>query len=130
MKSATDWMMERETILLIEDEEYLIEVLSKGIEKLGYRVVEARTGMEAIALARLLGQNIYCALLDIMLPDMAAMDVYRGLMEAHPKLTVLVSTGSDLGGPVQDILTAGAQGFIQKPYTLDALSKKLKELVK
>jgi two-component system cell cycle sensor histidine kinase/response regulator CckA len=116
------------TILLIEDEEPLIEVLSEVIEKLGYLVMEARTGMEAIAVARLLGQNIDCALLDIVLPDMAAIDVYRGLMEAHPGLTVLVSTGSDLEGPVQDILAAGAQGFIQKPYTLEALSEKLKEL--
>jgi CheY-like chemotaxis protein len=121
--------MGTKTILLIEDEESLIEVLSEVIKKLGYRVVEARTGTEAIAVAHRLGRDIDCALLDIVLPDMPAVDVYRGLKEAYPGLMVLVSTGSDPEGPAQDILAAGAQGFIQKPYSLEALSKKLKELL-
>lgn len=75
-----------------------------------------------------LGRNIDCTL-DIVLPDMAAVDVYGGLREAYSGLTTLVSTGSDTEDPAREIREAEAQCFIQKPYTLDALSEKLKELL-
>jgi two-component system, cell cycle sensor histidine kinase and response regulator CckA len=127
--SSKDRMIGTGTILLIEDDEALIDILSTMLSMLGYGVAKARTGGEAVAIGRRLGNEIDCAILDIELPDMAAIDVYQGLMEAHPELMVLVSTGSDPEGNARDIMAAGAQGFIQKPYTLEALSEKLKEVV-
>jgi two-component system cell cycle sensor histidine kinase/response regulator CckA len=82
-----DRMMGTGTILLIEDEEDLIEVLSEVIEKLGYRAVAARTGTEAIALARRLGSDIDCALLDIVLPD--------DLLKASLKISMGDSVGKE-----------------------------------
>ena len=97
---------------------------------MGCLVVDARTGgEEAIAIGHRLGGEIDCALLDIGLPDMGALYVYRGPKEEHPGLTVLVSTGAPTSKVPRHILAAGAQGFIQKPYTLTALSEKLKELL-
>jgi len=96
---------------------------------MGYRVVDARTGGEAIAIGHRLGGEIDCALLDIGLPDMGALYVYRGFKEAQPGLTVLLSTSAPTPKVPRHIPAAGAQGFIQKPYSLTALSEKLKELL-
>jgi len=54
---------------------------------------------------------------------MTAIEVYRAIMEAHPGLAVLVSTGFEPKRHARDILAAAAQGFIQKSYTLEALPR-------
>jgi len=96
---------------------------------MGYRVVDARTREETISRGHRLGGEIDCALLDIGLPRMGALFVYRGLKEAHPRVTVLVSMVVPTLKVPRHILAAGPPGFIQKPYTLKTISEKLKELL-
>jgi CheY-like chemotaxis protein len=117
------------TILLIEDESAVLETLRKLIERLGYRVVEAHTGEEAVRLARTFQGNIDLALLDVFLPDMNGNKIYPLLKKYRPHLNVLVCSGYSVNGPAQEILDAGAQGFIQKPVSISALSEKLNDLL-
>jgi signal transduction histidine kinase/CheY-like chemotaxis protein len=117
------------TILLIEDDETVIEVNRTMLETLAYRVLEAKTGMQAITLAQTFDGDIDLAILDIGLPDMGGEKVYRHLIDARPNLKVIVCSGYAIDGPAQEILDAGAQGFIQKPYALATLSAKLKEVL-
>jgi PAS domain S-box-containing protein len=114
------------TILLIEDEVAVIETLRKLLELLGYNVLEAKTGKEAISLARTYEGDIDLAILDVFLPDMNGNKVYPLLKEFRPDLKVLVCSGYSVEGPAQEILNAGAQGFVQKPLSIDELSRKLK----
>ena len=116
------------TILLVEDEPAVIEMLRKLLERLGFHVIEARTGKEAIALARAFDREIDLAILDVFLPDMNGNKVYPLLKEFRPDLKVLVFSGYSLDGPAQEILDAGAHGFLQKPVSIEVLSEKLKEL--
>lgn len=117
------------TIFVIEDEEMVMDVNGALLEKLGYRVLEARTGKEAIEIARTFDGNIDLAILDMVLPDMSGADIYPLLMEARPDLKVIVCSGYSIDGPAQRILDAGARGFIQKPFSFNTLSKKLKEVL-
>jgi two-component system cell cycle sensor histidine kinase/response regulator CckA len=116
------------TVLIVEDEENE-EGITKGVlEKLGYYVLEVKTGMEAINLARTFEGEIELAFLDIVLPDMGGEEVYSLLLEARPGLKVIVCSGYANDGIVQKVLDAGAQAFIQKPFTVATLSAKLEEL--
>lgn len=118
------------TILLVEDEEIVRDVSRALLERLGYHVLAAVNGQEAVNIAKSYDENIDLALLDIILPDIEGKEVYPQLMEARPNLKVIVCSGYSIDGPARQILDAGAQGFIQKPFNLSALLEKLEEVLK
>jgi len=117
------------TILMIEDEDVVIEVTQAMLEWLGYRVMVAKTGKDAIHITETFDGQIDLALLDIKLPDIEGGKVYPLIMKARPDLKVIVFSGYAIEGPARKILDAGAQDFIQKPFTLATLSEKLKEVL-
>jgi len=117
------------TILMIEDEDVVIEVTQAMLEWLGYRVMVAKTGKDAIHITKTFDGQIDLALLDIKLPDMEGGKVYPLIMKARPDLKVIVFSGYSIEGPARKILDAGAQDFIQKPFSLATLSEKLKEVL-
>ena len=117
------------TVLMIEDEDVVIEVTQAMLEMLGYRVMVAKTGKDAIHITETFDGRIDLALLDIKLPDMEGGKVYSHIMEALPNLKVIVFSGYSIEGPARKILDAGAQDFIQKPFSLTTLSEKLKEVL-
>jgi len=116
------------TILMIEDEDVVIEVTQAMLEMLGYRVLVAKTGKDAIHITETFDGQIDLALLDIKLPDMEGGKVYPLIMGSRPSLKVIVFSGYAIDGPARKILDAGAQDFIQKPFSLATLSEKLKEV--
>ncbi|MDM8543650.1 response regulator [Desulfococcaceae bacterium HSG9] len=120
----------RGTILVIEDEEIVMAVNRVMLENLGYRVLEANTGLEAIDIVKTFDGRIDLVLLDFLLPDINGDEVYPLLMEARPDLKVLVISGFAIDGPVKKILEAGAQGFIQKPSSKAKLAERLKRILK
>jgi len=117
------------TVLVIEDEEVLVEMFRQILERLGYRVLQAVTGKQAVEFTKTFDGQIDLALLDIKLPDMEGNKIYPLIMEARPDLKVIVCSGYSIGGPAQDILDAGAEGFIQKPFSISAFADKLKEVL-
>ena len=126
-KPKTEPIKCRGTILVIEDGETVMKVTRKILEKLGYSVLEAKTGQEAINVVKTFDNDIDLAMLDIFLPDMSGDAIYPFLMEACPDLKVIVFSGYSADGPVQEILNAGAEDFIQKPFSVAELSEKLKK---
>jgi len=116
-------------ILIIEDEKMVTDVCREMLEMLGYSVLDARTGQEAINLVKSYDGHIDLALLDILLPDMSGNAIYPLLMEARPDLKVIVYSGYSIEGPAEEILHAGAQDFLQKPFSMAELSGKLKKVL-
>ena len=116
-------------VLLVEDEEAVVEVTQEMLESLGYRVLAAKTGKDAVYMAQTFDGDIALALLDIKLPDIDGGEVYRLLMEARPDIKVIVFSGYIIDGPARKILDAGAQDFIQKPFSLTTLSEKLQKVL-
>jgi len=117
------------TILVIEDEEDVMMLIRQVLERLGYRVLQAETGKKAIKLAKTFDGQIDLAILNIKLPDMTGDKVYPLIMEARPDLKVVVCSGYTIEGPPQDILDAGAEGFVQKPFHTATLAEKMKEVL-
>jgi len=117
------------TVLVIEDEEMVMDVSKKMLERLEYRVLQARNGSEADSIVRTYNGDIDLAIMDVNLPDMMGGTLYPVITKARPNMKVIVASGYDLEGPVREILDAGAKGFIKKPYSLNALSEKLNEVL-
>jgi CheY-like chemotaxis protein len=117
------------TILVIEDEPLVMELTRALLERFGYAVLEAMTGKEAVETARVFDGEIALALLDIRLPDMTGNQVYPLIRDARPDMKVIVCSGYSIDGPAQEILDAGAHGFVQKPFSALALSRKLRDVL-
>ena len=117
------------TVLMIEDEDVVIEVTQAMLEMLGYRVMVAKTGKDAIHITETFDGQIDLALLDIKLPDIDGRNLYPLIIKARSNLKVIVWSGYSIDGPAQEILGAGAQDFIQKPFSLAALSDKIQKVL-
>jgi two-component system cell cycle sensor histidine kinase/response regulator CckA len=118
-----------ETILLVDDEEIVIDVGSQLLEKLGYTVFDARGGKEAIQIYQENKDNIDMIILDMIMPDMGGSDVYDKIKTIDPDVKVLLSSGYSIDGQATEILKRGCNGFIQKPFNLKRLSRKIREVL-
>ena len=127
--AGTEMVTGTGTILMIEDEDVVVDVTRAMLEMLGYRVMVAKTGKDAVHIAETFDGWIDLALLDIKLPDMEGGEVYPLIMAARPNLKVIVCSGYSIDGPARKIVDAGAEGFLQKPFSLIILSEKLKEVL-
>ena len=118
-----------ETILLVDDEEMIIDVGGQLLEKLGYAVLEARGGREAIQIYQENKDNIDMIILDMIMPDMGGSEVYDKIKTINPEVKVLLSSGYSVDGQATEILKRGCNGFLQKPFNLKKLSKKIREVL-
>ncbi|MEN8806723.1 MAG: response regulator [Desulfobacterales bacterium] len=118
-----------ETILLIDDEKMIIEVGRRMIESLGYAVVAAGKGDEALTLYRKRHDHIDLIILDMIMPHMGGKEVFNRIKEINPKAKVLLSSGYSLNGQAQEIMAQGCNGFIQKPFDTVELSSKIREIL-
>lgn len=117
------------TILLVDDEEMIIDVGSQVLKKLGYEVLTARHGKEAVEVFQQNRQKIAMVILDLIMPEMGGGEAYDRLKEIDPNVRVLLSSGYSLGGQATAILKRGCDGFIQKPFNLKDLSEKLRQII-
>ncbi len=118
-----------ETVLLVDDEDMIIEVGAEILEALGYKVLTARSGPEAIEVFRSNKNQVDIVVLDMIMPGMGGGDAYDQLREIDPGVKVLLSTGYSLRGEASEILKRGCNGFIQKPFNIKMLSQKLREIL-
>ncbi len=117
--------MVTETVLLVDDEEIVIGVGKKMLEKLGFSVLTAKNGKEALDVYKNNQDDIDLVVLDIIMPDMGAAETYDGLQAINPAIKVLLSSGYGADQQTREILNRGCNGFIQKPFNLKGLSEKI-----
>lgn len=117
------------TILLVDDEDRVLHITAKLIQKLGYQVIEARGGKEAVELYRENAGQIDIVILDMVMPDMNGAVTFDALKKLDPNVRVLLSSGYSIEGEAEEILKRGCDGFIQKPFTSQAISQKINELL-
>ncbi len=123
-----DFIRGDEAILLVDDEDMIIDSAGEMLEELGYTVVCANSGKEALEIVKQNKNKIDLVILDMIMPDMSGSDTYTALIELNPKLKVLLSSGYSLDGQATEILARGCHGFIQKPFRLRELSIKVREI--
>ena len=124
-----DLLLGSETILLVDDEEIVLEVGEQLLAKLGYRVLTAKGGMEAVRLCESDGRRIDAVILDMIMPGLGGGETFDALRSIDPDVRVLLSSGYSFNEEAGAILKRGARGFIQKPFSLSALSKKIREVI-
>lgn len=128
-KEAVEILRGDATVLFVDDEEMIIEIGKAFLEKLGYDVLIAQTGREAIETYEKNKERIDIVILDMIMPDMGGGGVYDRLKEVNDNIKVLLSSGYNINGEATEILNRGCNGFIQKPFNMKQLSQKLREIL-
>ncbi len=118
-----------ETILLVDDEEMIIEVGQVILEKLGYRVLVARGGEEALAAVAAQGDAIDLVILDLIMPGMDGGKTFDRLRSMAPDMPVILASGYAIDGQATEIMRRGCNGFLQKPFTVAVLSQKIRQVL-
>ncbi|MCJ7833731.1 MAG: response regulator, partial [Deltaproteobacteria bacterium] len=118
-----------ETVLFVDDEESITDIGRILLEKLGYRVITARNGSEAVEIYRREGSRIDLVILDMIMPEMSGGGTFDRLKEIDPQVKVLLSSGYSINGQAKTILDRGCKGFLQKPFGLADLSKKVRQIL-
>ena len=118
-----------ETVLLVDDEKAVIEVSRQMLESMGYTVILANGGNEAVELLGHKVHQIDLVILDMIMPHMGGSETFDRLREVDPCIRVLLSSGYSLDGLAKTILSKGCNGFIQKPFNLKELSQKIRNVI-
>lgn len=122
-------LMGRETILVVDDEKTNILVTREILENLGYRVMIAGCGQEAIALYMEKGREIDLVILDLIMPGMGGVKAFEALRGINPDLKVILSSGYSVQGEARRIMEKGCNGFLQKPFRIADISQKVREVL-
>ena len=113
----------------MDDEDGIRNVAGRILQQLGYQILLAPNGSRALEIYRRERGRIDLVILDMLMPGMGGAETFQELTEIDPKVRVLLSSGYSLDEEVQQVMAAGARGFIQKPYRLALLSHKVAEIL-
>lgn len=128
-KPAEEMLYGSETILLVDDEQMIVEVGRQILESLGYVVLTATSGLEAVAIFNNNQEDIKVVVMDMIMPNMSGGELFERLKRIDPQVKVLLCSGYSIEGQAREILDKGCKGFIQKPFTVSQLSAKLREVI-
>jgi len=117
------------TILLIDDEKMILGIGSDMLESMGYHVITATGGREGIQIYEKEQNRISLVILDMIMPDYSGKETFDTLCMLNPSVKVLLSSGYSLDGQANEIMKSGCKGFIQKPFTMAELSKRIREVL-
>jgi len=118
-----------ETILLVDDEEMIVEVGKRMLDALGYTVIAAGSGKEAVELFSAHKDHVDLVILDMVMPGMGGGQTFDQLKAVDSGVRVLLSSGYSMDGQAANILRRGCNGFIQKPFRIEQLSHKVREVI-
>ncbi len=127
-ETASSWRGEG-TILLVDDEETIRALGKRMLESLGFDVITAADGREAVELYQARGQDIRLVLLDLTMPHMNGEETFRELRQLDPRVRVVLSSGYMENDVASRFAGKGLAGFIQKPYTVTALAERLRQVL-
>jgi two-component system cell cycle sensor histidine kinase/response regulator CckA len=115
-------------ILLVDDEKGVVEVCCEMLETLGYEVVVASSGMEAIKIMDKDEDKIDLVILDMVMPGMNGAETYDVIRRIRPDIRVLVSSGYSREEELKKMIEKGCDGFMLKPFDVAMLSEKLRSV--
>ncbi len=129
VKTAEPFIKGTGTVLLVDDEEIILEVGKELLEGMGYRVLTAKDGKQAMEVYKKDRDEIDIVVLDMVMPNMGGGEAYDRMKEINPDIKVLLSSGFSIDGEASEILERGCNGFVQKPFTMKELSGKIRDIL-
>jgi CheY-like chemotaxis protein len=129
-KSPEGLLKGDETVLLADDEEVILNVNRMVLEKLGYKVLVARSGQEAIETFRGQKDNIDLVLLDMIMPGMEGGKVLDLLKSIRGDVKIILLSGYGMNDEITRMMEKGCRAFIQKPFDLGDFSRKIRGVLK
>jgi CheY-like chemotaxis protein len=118
-----------ETILLVEDEEAVRTMISRVLHGGGYRILEARHGKEALEICGRHVGPIHLLVTDVIMPQMSGRELAEQLAPIRPEMKVLFMSGYPDNAIVHHGVLESGMAFLQKPFTLNALENKVREVL-
>jgi PAS domain S-box-containing protein len=119
----------KETVLLVDDEEMIVDVGERMLNKLGYEVLTAMDGDEAVEIYQTHKDKINLVILDMVMPRASGGEVFDRLKQIEPAIKVILCSGYSIDGQATEILDRGCSAFIQKPFDLQTLSQQIRAVL-
>ena len=118
-----------ETILLVDDEKVIIDVARDMLEILGYQVLVAQSGREAIDIYDRQKDVIDLVIQDMVMPGINGAGVFKALKAINPNVKVILASGYVLNEQITAVMEQGCRAFMSKPFRLEDLSAKVREVL-
>jgi CheY-like chemotaxis protein len=113
--------------LVVDDEPLVRAFAVEGLKGLGYQVLTAGSGHQALQIYDQHPQEVDCVLLDLIMPDMSGLETYRRMRAVNPEVRVVFASGYSTGEILREAPDARAAAFLGKPFTLESLSLALRK---
>jgi CheY-like chemotaxis protein len=126
MQSIAENKNKNKAVLFVDDEKVVLEVGSLMLQKLGYTVHKASNGNEAIEIIK--KNRVDFIILDMWMPSMNGIEIYSHLKDINPNVKILLASGYMGDQPEKGLSSVGFDGYIQKPFDLKQLSKKIQKI--
>ncbi len=118
-----------ETILLVDDEQFVRDLGKRILERSGYKVLTADNGKQALDIYRKEISKISLVILDLIMPEMGGKECLPKLLEINPHVKVLVASGYTSGGTLKGASEIGARGFVRKPYDIRRMLRDVRDVL-
>ncbi|HSW62655.1 MAG TPA: response regulator [Dissulfurispiraceae bacterium] len=115
------------TILLVDDQELVLDVCKDMLSMLGYTVLTANNGLEAVAVFE--RNSVDLVVLDYILPGMTGSEIFDRIRAIRADACILVASGYSRDGLAGELLNRGCCGYLQKPYNILELSRKIRDVL-
>jgi len=129
VRPAAPLTQARTTILLVEDEAFVREVTCELLECEGFRVLKAKSAIEARTIFRYYGKIVRLLLTDVVLPGQNGRDLARDLRGLCPSLTTIFISGYPENSVTRDGLTDDGMFYLPKPFSAESLLSKVKQVL-
>jgi PAS domain S-box-containing protein len=116
-----------EVVLVVDDEESLRAFIRDALESFGYRVLEAKDGIEAIEVFKRDGDSVGLVLLDMQMPGLGGRQTFRRLQEMNADLRVVLMSGHGRESEIDQCLAEGVLAFLEKPCRVQELTRVVRE---
>lgn len=117
------------TILYADDEEHIRNLVKTQLRNIGYEVLLAKDGEEALEIYKKNKDNISLVILDLVMPHCGGKQTLKKLMKQYPEVKIIMTSGYTMGEQSGAFIKEGAKGFLQKPFKISHLSKIIHDVI-
>jgi len=118
-----------ETILLVDDQDAIWDFMIEALQTLGYTVILAENGLDAVEIYKENPKKIDLVILDMIMPKLGGHSTFYQIRALDPNAKILLSSGYVSEQEVDDILKQGAKGFIPKPHRINVIAEEIRRVL-